>query len=94
MPSHSHAVTLNLNGLTTSSAGEHAHMINMMSSWEDLVSLPGGRSAYSMTGETRSLRSHTHTISGSGSVSISSAGSGTAHNNMPPYYALCFIMKL
>lgn len=26
--------------------------------------------------------------------STASAGSGAAHNNMPPYYALCYIMKL
>lgn len=38
--------------------------------------------------------SHAHTISGSGSVTIGSTGSGTAHNNMPPYYVLCYIMKL
>lgn len=27
-------------------------------------------------------------------VSIPAAGGGVPHNNMPPYYALCFIMKL
>lgn len=52
---------------------------------------------------------HTHTISGTGTLSgsissggahvhnlsgsISSAGSGGSHENRPPYYALCFIMK-
>lgn len=25
---------------------------------------------------------------------VSSAGGGQAHNNMPPYYALCYIMKI
>ena len=51
---------------------------------------------------------HTHTVSGSGSVTVAaggahthtvsgtvgSTGSGTAHENRPPYYALCYIMKL
>ena len=51
---------------------------------------------------------HTHAVSGSGSVTIASGGahthtvtgtigntgSGTAHENRPPYYALCYIMKL
>ena len=30
----------------------------------------------------------------SGAFATSSTGSGAAHNNLPPYYALCFIMKL
>ena len=29
-----------------------------------------------------------------GQYSTSEVGSGLAHNNMPPYYALCYIMKL
>lgn len=45
---------------------------------------------------------HTHNISGNGSVSINPAiagganentGGGKAHENRPPYYALCYIMK-
>ena len=32
---------------------------------------------------------HTHLVSGN----TGSVGSGTAHNNLPPYYALCYIMK-
>ena len=32
---------------------------------------------------------HTHLVSGS----TGSIGSGTAHENLPPYYALCYIMK-
>ena len=32
---------------------------------------------------------HTHTVTGTNA----STGSGTAHENLPPYYALCYIMK-
>ena len=32
---------------------------------------------------------HTHLVSGA----TQAAGSGTAHENLPPYYALCYIMK-
>lgn len=38
--------------------------------------------------------SHTHTISGNGSITINSAGGNAAHENMPPYYSLAYIMKL
>ena len=42
--------------------------------------------------------SHTFTTSSKGShshsITISSTGGGQAHENRPPYYALCFIMKL
>lgn len=30
----------------------------------------------------------------SSSITTSSTGSGTAHNNMPPFYVLCYIMKI
>lgn len=38
---------------------------------------------------------HTHSLTGSasGSTTIGYAGSNWAHENRPPYYALCFIMK-
>lgn len=45
---------------------------------------------------------HTHEISGSGSLELNAAtaggsngntGEGKAHENRPPYYALCYIMK-
>ena len=64
----------------------------------------------SSTLTTSSAGAHTHTISGSGSLtgsissggahthsvsgSISNSGGGQAHENRPPYYALCFIMKV
>jgi len=42
--------------------------------------------------------SHAFTTSSNGShshsITISSTGGGQAHENRPPYYALCFIMKL
>lgn len=31
---------------------------------------------------------------GTGSVETSSVGGGEAHNNMPPYYALCYIQRI
>lgn len=68
-----------------------------------------GSAAGSANTTSSSSGAHTHKISGTGgSVSIASGGahthtvtgtvgntgSGTAHENRPPYYALCYIMKL
>ena len=75
----------------TSSSGAHTHSIS-------------GTGSVSI----QSSGAHTHTISGSGSATIASGGShthtlsgnigntgnGEAFDIMPPYYALCFIMKL
>lgn len=96
MPSHTHTATLSLSGLTTSSAGAHTHNVTAASvqspSYYDSV---GGGHSYYGTGQysTSSAGAHTHTISGSGSVTNANTGSGSAHENRPPYYALCFIMK-
>lgn len=91
MPSHNH--TLSLNGLSCSSAGSHSHTVPYSSNATGgsyNIAGTGGNASNSKT--TSSSGGHTHAITGSGT--IGSTGSGTAHNNMPPYYALCFIMKL
>ena len=50
----------------------------------------GGSHSHTYSGSTSSGGAHTHSISGS----ISNTGGGQSHENRPPYYALCFIMKL
>lgn len=96
LPSHNHSASLNLSGLTTNSAGEHTHAVytyqttRMVSSDQILGSYSYGLG----TTNIPSSGAHTHTISGSGTVSINNTGSGEAFDNMPPYYALCYIMKI
>ena len=109
MPSHnhtfsgnSHTHSLSLSGLTTSSAGAHTHSIDIqgtMSIRDVLSASSGGYRQGSFT--TKSAGEHTHTISGSGTLgstvatgTISNKGSSRPHNNLPPYYALCYIMKI
>lgn len=101
----SHTHTLSLSGLRTSTDGAHTHTVNAAE--RDRYSTPvenGGDTVYGCksgsSAKTSSSGGHTHTISGSGSIgsataggSIGSTGSGSAHENRPPYYALCFIMK-
>ena len=49
-----------------------------------------GSHTHSLTGSVSSGGAHTHTVTGT----IGSTGSGNAFSILPPYYALCFIMKL
>ena len=97
MPSHNHSATLSLSGLSTNSAGEHTHSVKVINpnfAGNYARTIQGsGDIADSTTASTNSAGGHTHTISGSGSVTVNSNGSGSAHENRPPYYALCFIMK-
>ena len=107
LPSHSHkSGTLSASSagshshgsgtLLTNSTGAHTH------SYKEVVYQE--RSIYQSEGEqsarygmasmrndtTASGGSHSHSISGS----TASGGSGQAHENRPPYFALAYIMKL
>ena len=102
MPSHSHGI--NLSDLQASSSGSHTHNVVLLDgsnntyypygyaglgSGSFTVGYAQGSSTYKF--RANSAGDHTHTISGS--ASITSTGSESAHENRPPYYALCFIMK-
>lgn len=49
-----------------------------------------GAHTHTLSGSVSPGGSHSHTVSGT----AASAGSGAAFSILPPYYALCFIMKL
>ena len=56
-----------------------------------------GHHVHTISGSTGSGGGHSHSISGSvsgsGTLSMAGEGGGQAHENRPPYYALCYIMK-
>lgn len=86
MPAHRHSVSLK-------EAGDHAHTYKVdtgahgdfgtglmgTGKWDNLAN---------GMAPTTSAGSHSH------DATISSTGNSSSHNNLPPYYALCFIMKL
>jgi microcystin-dependent protein len=87
MPRHDHGSGT----LTTNTTGSHNHtylriLVAAAGASGDVAPRPS-----STTNETTSYDGgHNHTISGYTSY----AGSGEAHENRPPYYALAYIMKL
>ena len=87
IPSHYHGS----GSLSANTAGSHNHGYECPQSW---VSVKSGSdsAAYAgtITNDTTRDGSHSHIITGI----TSSKGGGQAHENRPPYYALCFIMKL
>jgi microcystin-dependent protein len=76
----------NPQGGATDGAGLHQHTFNTYGVSND------HSHGFSVTGG-----GHSHSVSinsaGNHSHSMSAAGGGAAHENRPPYYALCFIMK-
>src|SRR5690606_9128138 len=95
-------------GVTVGQAGAHKHQVagpraSRMGGWDQVAggeafhvgSANRGREAYS---SEDGAHTHSVTIHEGGehthSVTIGNTGGGQPHENRPPYYALCFIMKL
>ena len=86
--SHSHTINNHTHSVSGNTGNDsHSHTIQSSSS------IGGGTRVTSQndTGNTATTSSDTH--SHSFSATTSNVGSGTAHENRPPYYALCYIMK-
>lgn len=99
IPSHTHVITA-----TADTTGAHAHTLTDPGHTHayTVVSGAGGigggynygqvqtSTASATTGITMaSAGSHTHAIT----ATAATTGGGQSHENRPPYYALCFIMK-
>lgn len=82
LPSHSHVQRVTTSPTSTSSAA--------VTQYRRITGTQTSSAAYTYaTGNTATASTGARTT-----VSTAASGSGNAHNNMPPYYALCYIMKL
>ncbi|WP_026725555.1 hypothetical protein [Flavobacterium sasangense] len=93
--SHNHSISINQSGSHTHSG----HVIQASGDWKG----GGNNSAPNSTSypgnvSTSGLHTHTANIANSGvhnhNFSTDSIGGNEAHENRPPYYALCYIMYL
>ena len=84
--SHSHTFS---NG-KTNTTGNHRHGIRRSPSDSGFGGSVGTDASGSALIYSEYAGNHSHTVSGT----ISSSGSSGTNKNLPPYYALCYIMKL
>jgi hypothetical protein len=96
--SHTHSLTA-----TTGSGGSHSHLTGTNTqldpfgvpvarygyadTWVNVAGANGSVAGYDTN--TSTAAAHTHTVSGT----TDSTGSSGTDANLPPYYALCYIMK-
>lgn len=106
MPSHTHTVagTTAAGGVHSHSVNDptHSHSYSIVVNGGGATSSPGVPGAGNNVGVAQNTGAsvtgisivaggaHQHSISGT----TTSIGSGTAHENRPPYYALCYISKI
>lgn len=98
LPAHTHTVNITTGGQSV----DHSHAFQPLA----LLGAGGGLDGRAISGGAAQLgaaywpmlpvnqtggssNDHNHAVNGN----TGSIGSGTAHENLPPYYALCYIMK-
>ena len=98
--SHTHNLQNHVHGFTasTDSQGAHTHTYSSATSTNRVDNDETHQYLYSNTTQnTGSAGAHTHTISGNtGTPSTNTTdtlGESATNKNLPPYYALCYIMK-
>ena len=91
IPSHQHSV--NPPSASTSTDGDHRHVMRRSTGTgaSDAVEVNKSYGTSNQSCGTAGAHSHTVDIP---AFDSGAAGGGAAHDNRPPYYALCFIMKM
>lgn len=98
--SHSHTVNSHTHGAgsySAQSAGSHNHSYNRYAGTDRVDNDESHQRLNGTTSDTTgNAGAHTHSVSGtsgSSSPGTNSQGSSATNANLPPYYALCYIMK-
>ena len=107
LPAHTHTASTSTTGAhthsgTTNTVGNHVHPMDMYGSatFGTVGGARGGIGDSGINKDTNGAGSHAHTVSigSSGThnhtVSVNSSGTSATNANLPPYYALAYIMKL
>lgn len=99
IPSHSHSMGLYTNVNVTTYNGPQGGLTK--NNYTGTTNAAGGSGSHThslSSAKTASAGGHSHTISGSvssgGAHTHSVSGSAAAASNLPPYYALAFIMRI
>lgn len=96
--SHTHTQAAHNHTATTDSAGEHTHSTSISGGGHFQYSGGGGNPGIVIPyagGTTSSAGVHTHSLTtNTVTPTINSTGSDGTNANLPPYYALAYIMKL
>ena len=102
LPAHNHGLnnhTHSFRGTTSNVNLSHSHSLPDYAggSQAQNAGIPTGNAQQATNYNTGSaLGNHNHTVSGTtggNSGTTTNAGSGNSHENRPPFYALCYIMK-
>lgn len=86
LPAHAHTATIASGGVHNHEFPAYHHNFKMSGDWTESEVKNTGAPIQPWP-KTFDSGSHSH------SITINNTGSGTAHNNMPPYYVLAYIMR-
>ena len=86
MPQHNHSV----NAINIPSSGAHSHTIPSVNNDGNFSSARRSSAPGPNNIQTNTGGAHTHTVP---AHNTNKTGSGTPHENRPPYFALCYIIK-
>ena len=93
--SHTHTQAAHSHTASTDSTGAHTHGVTAAYNNEQLGLTAGGLGANNASLSTTSAGAHAHTVYiGGATPAINYTGSSGSNANLPPYYALAYIMKL
>jgi len=88
--SHTHTGTISG---STDSAGEHTHTSNAaQNNGSHMLAGGGATTHYPAAATINAAGAHSHTLNGS--LVVASTGEDGTNKNLPPYFALAFIMKV